>query len=346
MKQSIAYEWKRILMPLCIFTAIATAVFAVSALTTKFVRLDLDGERAVNNLVFLPAAILVLLCYLVPAMQFSFRMKRRSVDLWYSLPIAREKLIFVRWLGGLTLILIPYTVSFFVGVAVIACSHHLFQMQYYFALYFASLPLAVLFFGVNCFLFTRANTVFDGVVFMLTGSLLISVPVIFVQTWLQYAGIYHLPYSLPDLTYTATFGPLTHTFDAFGSAILGNGLSVKHAWILYTLASVEGAAAYFGLFFRAKAQRAENAEQISDSPFGYAGLIPYYCFFVTASIAPISFLRLSGSHFVGYLAVIVISFCAYFIYRRSFRLKKKDCICLSASFLGGIAVMILLSLLI
>ena len=108
MKQSIAYEWKRILLPMCIFTVIATAFFVIMALSAEFVferYLFPNGTQPEmtpkNTLVYVPATVLSVLCYLVPAIQFSYRMKRRSVDLWYSLPVRREKLILVRIVFGM-----------------------------------------------------------------------------------------------------------------------------------------------------------------------------------------------------------------------------------------------------
>ena len=45
-----------------------------------------------------------------------------------------------------------------------------------------------------------------------------------------------------------------------------------------------GAAAYFGLFFTAKRHKAENAEQLSSSAFGYKVLIPYCVALIAAQM--------------------------------------------------------------
>ena len=352
MRQSIAYERKRVLMPLCIFTVIATAIFVVMALSTRFVvnryyyGNSQPVEVAANTLAYVPAIILGLLCYLVPAMQFSYRMKRRSVDLWYSLPVRREKLMLVRLISGLLLIFIPYTVSFFAGLTVIGCRPNMFEMQYYILLYLASLPLGTLLFGVNSFLFTRANSMFDGIVFMISGMFLILAPVSFLFLWADSATPSHLDHALTNSLHYITFGPMTELYVVFDSAILGNGLSMEMAWIPYTLAAVTGIAAYFGLIYTARNHRAENAEQLSDSPFGYCVQIPFYLFFIAASTWSDLYRTLGSLMLAGYLIMLVIAAAAYFVYRRSFRLKKGDLISLAASFAGGIALSLILSILI
>ena len=84
MKRQFVYELKRILLPLIVFTAVAAVVFVVAALSTELVREYSDGTlHAINPLTPVPASILGVLCYIVPVLQFSYRMKTRSADLWY-----------------------------------------------------------------------------------------------------------------------------------------------------------------------------------------------------------------------------------------------------------------------
>ena len=121
---------------------------------------------------------------------------------------------------------------------------------------------------------------------------------------------------------------------------------MEMAWIPYTLAAVTGIAAYFGLIYTARNHRAENAEQLSDSPFGYRVQIPFYLFFIAASTWSDLYRTLGSLMLAGYLIMLVIAAAAYFVYRRSFRLKKGDLISLAASFAGGIALSLILSILI
>ena len=350
MKRALAYEFKRILLPLCIFTAIATAVFAVAALTSDFIALreiaapGAEGSYStvqvpVNTLVHIPAITLCVLCFIVPAMQFSYRMKRRSVDLWYALPVKREKLVLARVLGGLALVFVPYAVSYAAGVTVIACSENLFKMQMYVPLFFASLPMGVLLFGVNSFLFSRANTAGDGIVFMLLGAFALAMPMAFADAWLWQS----VPNEIDDLLHYITFGPAAEMFMLFGPAIRGARMHVPGLWIACVLAAIEGCAAYFGLFYTARSHRAESAGQISDSPFGYKVLLPWYLFFGIATASVEGGIALTAAPIAEYLFLLILAFVGYFVYRRSFRLKLSDIIGIGGAFAGSLLLALICS---
>lgn len=350
MKRALAYEFKRILLPLCIFTAIATAVFAVAALTSDYISIreiaapGVDGSYStvqvpVNTLVHIPAITLCVLCFIVPAMQFSYRMKRRSVDLWYALPIRREKLVLVRVLGGLALVFVPYAVSYAAGVIVIACSENLFKMLMYVPLFFASLPMGMLLFGVNSFLFSRANTAGDGIVFMLLGAFALAMPMAFADAWLWQS----VPNEIDDLLHYITFGPAAEMFMLFGPAIRGAGTNVPGLWLGSVLAAIEGCAAYFGLFYTARSHRAESAGQISNSPFGYKVLLPWYLFFGIATASVEGGIALTAAPIAEYLFMLILAFVGYFVYRRSFRLKLCDLIGIGGAFAGSLLLALICS---
>ena len=343
MKKQLMYEAKRILLPLLIFTAIACVLYILTALNTDFILtryklwqdpagLQADElvpyDAAGNPLTGFVCAILLVLCFVAPVMQYSYRMKKRSVDLWYSLPVTRTKLMLVRTIGGLALVLIPYILSYWLGFAVIACSDNLFELSQYVPLFFTSLSVGVLLYFVNSFLFTRANTVGDGILFLLIWNMIPILPFLLFYLRLHIVnGIFGSPYLFCPLT------PTISVFNYFSALIRGTSSSIPYAWFLFPLAGLEGAAACFGLFYTAKMHRAEDAGQLSSSAFGYKVLVPF-CIVLAVSIFPV---LSTQSFFYLYYAIILIGgLISYFVYRRSFRLKKQDLLSLICSFVGGI----------
>lgn len=339
MKQALLYEWKRILLPLCVITAIATVLFTAATLSADFVWStttydpELDqlveiGTRPGNPLLNIPATILGVLCTLVPAMQYAYRMKKRSVDLWYSLPVTRTKLMLVRTLGGFALVFIPYTVSYWAGFIVTACSENLFYMVWYVPLFFASIPVGLALYGLNAFLFTRANTVGDGILFMLAWSPALIVAVLYFDNY------FRLPDYLENLLHFCSYGPINELFIIFPEAVRTGvpEVAASDAAFLFTLWGVLGAAAYFGLFFTAKGHPAENAGRISDSWFGYRVLIPFYLFFLALNVVGSSFLP---SGIIDIAVLFVAGLVAYIVYRRSFRLKLADVLSIVLSIGAG-----------
>lgn len=347
MKKSIAYELKRLFLPLCIFTAIASALFVVMVLTTEYsgnsIRYSPDYSiHTETSFVFMPGTILGILCYIVPSMQFSFRMNRRSTDLWYALPIKRNTLMFVRLLGGLALILIPYTVSYWLGFLVIACSERFLDLVWYLPLYFASLPAAICLFGFNSFCFTRANTVRDGIIFIFALNIALLMPSLYMDSnFYQYC-----PSFLRNGLNYFPFSPMVYLFNGFDRLILNRSSTFDmdaNKLFCFILIFIESAAAYFGLFQTAGKHKAENAGQISDSVFGYKTLIPWYVFFsVVNTSTPLSiFFSSVGISLVGLIMDFIYGLIAYFIYRRSFRIKKRDLLVLSLTCIAGTAILLL-----
>ena len=348
MKKQLIYEAKRILLPLIIFTAIACVLYILTALNTDFIitryhmwpdpaGLQSDElvpyEAAGNPLTNFVCTILLDLCFVVPVMQYSYRMKKRSVDLWYSLPITRTKLMLVRTLSGLALVLIPYALSYWLGFAVIACSENVFELSQYVPLFFASIGVGVLLYFVNSFLFTRANTIKDGILFLLIWNMIPILPFLLFYLRLHIVnGIFGEPYLFFPLT------PTFSVFDYFSDLIRGDSSSIPYAWFLFTLAGLEGAAACFGLFYTAKRHRAEDAGQLSSSAFGYKVLVPF-CIVIAVSIFPV--LDTQSFYYLYYAMILIGGLISYFIYRRSFRLKKQDLLSMACSFVGGILLSLL-----
>ena len=105
MKKALWCEVKRNLLPLVIFAAIALIV-GVSYTSTMELRVGAFASFRYDSGLACYAVLLCVLCTVAPVLQFSYRMKQRSVDLWYSLPITRKQLVLVRTLAGLLLVFV------------------------------------------------------------------------------------------------------------------------------------------------------------------------------------------------------------------------------------------------
>jgi hypothetical protein len=112
---------------------------------------------------------LLILLFVVPMLMYSFKMSKRGVDGYYSLPLKKEKLYFVLTMVGLILVIVPYTVAYWSGFLALLCREgNPYQMGYFVPAYFVGVLFALFLYGVNAFVFTRANRTSDGVVFMLS----------------------------------------------------------------------------------------------------------------------------------------------------------------------------------
>ena len=336
MKRAFLYELKRNILPLCLFTAIATVLYVVAALSTDFIfsseTVDpLLNNKPINSLVYIPAMILGILCFLVSILQFSYLMKRTSTDLWYSLPIRREILLLTRLSVGLILVFVPYSVSYWAGFLVIALSENLFHLSYYGILFAVSLPIGCLLFFINVFLFTRANSIWDGILFIALGSVVLMLPAIILSQCCV-----NTDFGLENPTQYCIYSPLAFTFSTFNRLLLNRKPQIQGAVILYSLAVLEGIGSFLGLCLSARRHKAENAGQISNSPFGYKVLIPVYVFLfgMLLTVQP----NKITTFFLYSMILLAAGLTLYFVYRRTFRLRWYDLVCLGSSLAGGLLI--------
>lgn len=142
-------------------------VYVVTVSTSKLFSTGTYGIFNQDPQISLIYTILGIFCAVVPVLMYSFKMNKRSVDAFYSLPKKKEKMYLVKTLMGLLLVLIPYTIAYWLGFLTIALRENYFHLIYYIPGYFGGLLFGVCLYGLYAFAFTRANRVVDGVVFML-----------------------------------------------------------------------------------------------------------------------------------------------------------------------------------
>ena len=347
MKKAFLYELKRNLLPLVIFSVITVAICVLAVSTTDVEHLT--GYTSRNSCVWYFMAALMVLCVVVPIMQFSYRMHTRSVDLWYCLPISRKSLTLVRTLVGLVLVFVPYTLAYWLGVAGVAIQQpRTFEFVWYLPNYLLSLVLGAGLFGVNAFLFTRANRASDGIVFMLAWGCALAMLMWYLSEIFQFVVPYYdsrygtTSYrcfsNLPICFFT--FGPIGWSASLFDKFIL-SGAAEYSDWLAFGISLgvglVEAVAAYVLLFVYADRDKAENAAQISSSWWGYRVLIPVYLTLTVSLLDPTTF----SYNYLFYTLSLIGAFILYFAYRRSFRLKKEDIISILVCFVVGVALSVI-----
>lgn len=347
MKKAFLYELKRNLLPLVIFSVITVAICVLAVSTTDVEHLT--GYTSRNSCVWYFMAALMVLCVVVPIMQFSYRMHTRSVDLWYCLPISRKSLTLVRTLVGLVLVFVPYTLAYWLGVAGVAIQQpRTFEFVWYLPNYLLSLVLGAGLFGVNAFLFTRANRASDGIVFMLAWGCALAMLMWYLSEIFQFVVPYYdsrygtTSYrcfsNLPICFFT--FGPIGWSASLFDKFIL-SGAAEYSDWLAFGISLgvglVEAVAAYVLLFVYADRDKAENAAQISSSWWGYRVLIPVYLTLTVSLLDPTTF----SYNYLFYALSLIGAFILYFAYRRSFRLKKEDIISILVCFVVGVALSVI-----
>ncbi len=251
---------------------------------------------------------LFVLAFVNPVVVYSFKMSDRGTDGYYCLPIKRRTLFAVKTFAGLFLTLAPFTVAYFFGAAVAFCRmRDAYDSGWYFVGYPCFLFLGSCLFGINAFVFTRANRVFDGVLFMAAYAFLDTLVVLYVK----------------KLTHTVSYGWWDESFsvvkgifefgDSLEDFLLGKAQAQWRWWVMF-YPFVVGGACYAALYVAANRERAERVGAVSESPFGYRFLIPTYTALCIGGL-PFSWL--------GCALIVMASLALTAVYRRSFSFSWK-----------------------
>ncbi|MCD8041141.1 MAG: hypothetical protein LUF82_06470 [Clostridia bacterium] len=300
----------------------------------------------------------IIVCIAMPVWAFGYKMNKRSTDLYFSLPVKREKLFMVHYITGFLTIIAAYTAVFWVGFIIVVCRHtwHLQAINQLW-LYLASVPLLYIIYSLYSFIYTRANNVLDGLLFMLFFTFALMLLSTFAERATSYIDTEYYYDDIDGQWYNYTyrvyrvypecylpFAPFNLICELFADRTAGYNndlfsLPLDYASVNLIVSMciyvVLSAAATLGMVLGERRSKAENCEQVSESWFGYKVMIPFYaaslCFYIT---------RYTGGIWVYTLLalIIVISYFITAVYKRSLKIGWKQAVILAASIIIGSAI--------
>ncbi len=351
MKKYFVHLLKKNLLPLACFTLFCVILYVVNLAVEDYslcndVTYPGGKDLGVGNL----AIAFGMLSIFIPIYIFSYKMNKRSVDMYYSLPICKKKLLAANFLVGLILLYVPYTFSYLLGFVIIAAKVKRLYLIYYLYLYLASIVPGFILYAVTAFVYTRANTVLDGILFVIGALLLLSIAFLTVYHILRRYDWYpggiegeaFLPFTplsqvIDSFRYSMTKGEIGDKWFTFTERELASPENYRLALsadvctlvgcILWTLLAI---GATVGLFMTEKNSKAENCGQISNSVFGYKVQIPAYTVLLPAFMLGI------GGEIFGLCAVAFGVFVLSVIYKRSIKIGWKFAVVLIACLVVGI----------
>ncbi len=335
MMRYFRYELKKNLLTLGLLTAICAIVYVVATSTSELFYFREQSAYYPGGIVVRDSQISVIyvmlgiLCFVVPVLMYSFKMSRRGADAFYSLPVKREKLYLVKTLVGLILVFVPYTVAYVLGVSVICFRENYFDLIWYLPGYFGGIFFGIGIYALSAFAFARANRIVDGVIFMvfwhLLGLLLLAA---INEAVYRHSG---RPGGLTGETLKAIpagcFGLFGSKMD---SLIRGSG-NVTFGAAIFLVPLAYAVAGFALLFLLARRDRGEDAEQNSDSWFGYRLMIPLY--------TALSIALLGDTFLYIYVAMIAVgAIVLTVVYTRKVLFSWKYWLMIGAGILVGVAL--------
>jgi len=346
MKKYFVYELKKTFPILCTLTIILTALYLSQVMLTSSLYFK------AYNLSYI-SSIGSTLAVLVPAIVFRYKMKKRSIDLYYALPISHTKIIVVKFLIGLILVYVPFTVAYWIGAASVASNwYQEMATIYYIPHYFSTIIPIYLIYAISSFAYTRANRAADGIGFVILWMFAVALVMAVlsrmtsVHTLVDIAPdgypaeirttviyfinpYYYLPFAPLDCA-TSFFQSKLLMSDYTGYLIDTDAAGIANMAVGFTITTLMGIGSTVGLIMLEKKAKAENAQQISESWFGGKVLIPLY------TVCLISFSSLMSFFAPFYIVTIVtMMFAIYASYRRTIKIGIKGAIVFGSALLLG-----------
>ncbi len=361
MKKYIAYQLKKSLLPFAVMVFAGLILYFVPLTIPVSYRFAYQAENASAYLMI----GLIAACILIPVWAFRYKMNKRSTDLYFSLPIKRHHLLLIHYLSGFAAIVAAYTVVFWLGFIVIAVKSSGFALINMLLLYLTNIAAAYVVYSVYSFIYTRANNTIDGLIFMVfatfalmlvTGFLYCTVLSQSVRTSTTYEGDTYrytvtthyvepawympfMPLSVLEQHFIALATSQSSTYFRFADVTSYTFIENVNIIVSMGIYAALSAACTAGLVLTEKKNKAENCEQLSDSPFGYKVMVPLFMFTLCAYV-------INYSDIFVLLLVIAAGYFVTAIWRRSLKIGWKAFIALAASTICGIIAGVIICILI
>ena len=292
----------------------------------------------------------------IPILELLPFKSKRNMDTMLFLPIDRRKMAAVHFLNGFIHVFLINFLCFLAAFLILIANSAIILSPWSFPLLFAvNLLGSFIVYSVTAFIFDRANTSADGIVWLVIYSfigLLIFTSIR--EVYGDITGTYSFPlnsdilnessmspYSvllflcndiekrfLSSITYIKT-GNTIEILNAHNSKIYIPDINAAFLWAALAIACA------FGFIWLFKNKRPEEIGGISSSPFGYKVLLP-----VTA----IAGINCEADDISLVAIMLVVMIVGYIIYRRSIRFKLWDYISMAIGILVPLAIGIINSI--
>lgn len=289
----------------------------------------LDGAYSVLGCL---AGLLVVLAFLLPALEMSGFKNRRNLDTMYSFPVSRVKLFGAHYLNGLLQMFIVYTVVYVASACRMLPYGDIAKLHYLIPAYFFMLLSGISLYSVSMFGISQANNSSDSGMFALAYWLLPTAIFAIRDFMTERFGLREE--TLESLGFLPVFSLADSYADSMNYARheLINSVAqfdwtfatrIKYDWATFKWVIMWAVIALLcvaGFFWQASKQRTEKVGGISESVFGYAAIIPIF---------GLTLMTMINDPLLGILVSCALMLIGYFIYRRGVRLKLPDILSLA-----------------
>ena len=338
-----------VLSALLVLTFVSTKYYSDSTHSYKF-SVDLNVLRFIVLTISIVIAILEFLPF----------KNRRNLDTTLFLPVDRYKMAAIHFINGFLHILLTIIICFAITFFLLIGNHHPLNIGNFILLFAFSAFGSLAAYSVTAFVFERANTTADGIIWLIFYSFIwVFVYNVGEALYIGLSGITLRDFnSTPHAISAGIFSPYFLIFSVWSTvqrilipnyiittadqevvkkAVHNTDVSLQSSDITGMIVwSILIPLCIFVLIWMFAKKRPENTGSISDSAFGYKILLPVSAISISTSLG-------ATIENVGFYVIMLISLIiGYIIYRRSIKLKVIDYVSIAISLMMPIFLLNLL----
>ncbi len=268
-------------------------------------------------------AFLINLCltYALPVLSFAFVHRRRSADLYFSLPVSRTQ-----QLVTILVFCIAVPIVFFT-TAVLLCliASHAWAMagQVLIMILYAAVIMAEMT-VINSSMYLLANNLFDGIIMVCAYTFLPALIYLIFSMFISnmVAGANLSTYTSLPAAVTSPLWMNGVTFIDLLDVLHGNAFRARSLYII--MPAVYALVSLLLLKIHFIDRKSERAEQVSDDILAYPAAI-HLCLFLVMTAISVYVVRFSfRDSIIWYLILLFIYIVSMFVYRRSLKVEPRS----------------------
>lgn len=287
------------------------------------------------------------LSYLIPIFNFRYLYKKRSHELYFSLPIQRKHLFLYNYISGLLAVLVPLLINYLLGYLVLLGLGYRERLLYMLLplLFFLGLSVLLLIqYTIFTFLSVKCNNLIDSI--LVNGAYVVMPFIVILSAMIFFSnqittilgnigaspsefinmGMIQMLLSMPSTIYAHLF----NTLSAMASEMYrtDNLISVFN-WLYFLYWGIIGVLCFWFGWKSFVQRKPEDAEQRTVTLFGFPVIITVITFCMVLLV-----MNVDGGVVVPSLIILVAYFCMIFFSNRKIQVKKLHVIVFALLYMG------------
>ena len=164
-KNLFKFNFKKDKSYLLIYGLLFLAVFPLPVLVTKINmgNAHYDNISGLSSYIIFAILIAILLVLITPFIQYNYLFSKKSVHVYHAIPVKRSELFVTKFISILILVLIPFTINYFLGNILIMTLFNT-KVDFMFQNYLSTIFFLLIIQSLSTFIILNTGTLLDSLI--------------------------------------------------------------------------------------------------------------------------------------------------------------------------------------